>query len=191
MADEIPNPTTDAAGGASAEQALQAAKEAIAAAQQMNAKPAGEAGASAVKTGTEVMAAMEAAMREDPGAVSVRGGGGHNVGAPAVQPVSLPDFGGSSSKSLPAGMELLSDIALNVRIELGRTKMLLEDVLKLGDGTVVELDKLAGDPVDIYVNDRPVARGEVLVLNDNFCIRISEVFSKEMIDQLTDSKPAA
>lgn len=191
MADEIPNPTTDAAGGASAEQALQAAKEAIAAAQQMNAKPAGEAGASAAKTGTEVMAAMEAAMREDPGAASGRGGGGHNGGAPAVQPVSLPDFGGSSSKSLPAGMELLSDIALNVRIELGRTKMLLEDVLKLGDGTVVELDKLAGDPVDIYVNDRPVARGEVLVLNDNFCIRISEVFSKEMIDQLTDSKPAA
>lgn len=191
MADEIPNPTTDAAGSASAEQALQAAKEAIAAAQEMNAKPAGEAGASAVKTGTEVMAAMEAAMREDPGTASVRGGGVHNGGAPAVQPVSLPDFGGSSSKSLPAGMELLSDIALNVRIELGRTKMLLEDVLKLGDGTVVELDKLAGDPVDIYVNDRPVARGEVLVLNDNFCIRISEVFSKEMIDQLTDSKPAA
>ncbi|MCE2923974.1 MAG: flagellar motor switch protein FliN [bacterium] len=191
MADEIPNPTTDAAGNASAEQALQAAKEAIAAAQEMNAKPAAEAGASAVKTGTEVMAAMEAAMREDPGTASGRGGGGHKGGAPAVQPVSLPDFGGSSSKSLPAGMELLSDIALNVRIELGRTKMLLEDVLKLGDGTVVELDKLAGDPVDIYVNDRPVARGEVLVLNDNFCIRISEVFSKEMIDQLTDSKPAA
>ena len=48
-------------------------------------------------------------------------------------------------------------------------------MLKLGEGSVVELDKLAGDPVDVYVNHRLVARGEVLVLNDNFCIRISEI----------------
>ena len=53
--------------------------------------------------------------------------------------------------------------------------LLVEDVLKLSSGSVVELDKLAGDPVDIYVNQRLVARGEVLVLNDNFCIRISEI----------------
>ena len=72
-------------------------------------------------------------------------------------------------------IELLSDVDLHVKIELGRTQMLVEDVLKLGEGSVVELDKLAGDPVDVYVNDRLVARGEVLVLNDNFCIRISEI----------------
>ena len=53
--------------------------------------------------------------------------------------------------------------------------MLVEDVLRLGEGTVVELDKLAGDPVDIYVNERHVARGEVLVLNDNFCVRVNEI----------------
>lgn len=53
--------------------------------------------------------------------------------------------------------------------------MLVEDVLKLSEGSVVELDKLAGDPVDVYVNNRLVARGEVLVLNDNFCIRVSEI----------------
>jgi flagellar motor switch protein FliN/FliY len=53
--------------------------------------------------------------------------------------------------------------------------MFVEDVLRLGDGAVVELDKLAGDPVDVFVNDRKVARGEVLVLNDNFCVRISEI----------------
>jgi len=76
-------------------------------------------------------------------------------------------------------MDLLNDVNLDVRIELGRTKMLVEDVLRLGDGTVVELDKLAGDPVDIYVNDKPVARGEVLVLNDNFCVRISEIISRD------------
>jgi flagellar motor switch protein FliN/FliY len=55
--------------------------------------------------------------------------------------------------------------------------MLVEDVLRLGEGSVVELDKLAGDPVDVYVNDRAVARGEVLVLNDNFCVRISEILT--------------
>ncbi len=75
------------------------------------------------------------------------------------------------------GLELLGDVDLDVTIELGRTEMIVEDVLKLGSGSVVELDKLAGDPVDVFVNGRRVARGEVLVLNDNFCIRVSEVVS--------------
>jgi len=61
------------------------------------------------------------------------------------------------------------------KIELGRSRMLVEDVLKLSEGAVVELDKLAGDPVDVFVNDRLVARGEVLVLNDNFCVRVNEI----------------
>lgn len=73
------------------------------------------------------------------------------------------------------GLEMLGDVDLHVMVELGRTEMLVEDVLKLNSGSVVELDKLAGDPVDVYVNQRLVARGEVLVLNDNFCIRISEI----------------
>jgi flagellar motor switch protein FliN/FliY len=64
-----------------------------------------------------------------------------------------------------------------MRIELGRSNMYLEDVLKLGVGSVVELDKLAGDPVDVYVSDRLIARGEVLVLNDNFCVRINNIHS--------------
>lgn len=72
-------------------------------------------------------------------------------------------------------IDLLGDVELHVKIELGRTQMLVEDVLRLGTGSIVELDKLAGDPVDVYVNNRLIARGEVLVLNDNFCIRISEI----------------
>jgi flagellar motor switch protein FliN len=105
--------------------------------------------------------------------------------APSATPVAakFPSFDNIPSMRMPEGMDLLSDVNLNVKIELGRTKMLLEDVLKLGEGTVVELDKLAGDPVDIYVNDRPVARGEVLVLNDNFCVRISEILNKDGIDK--------
>lgn len=86
--------------------------------------------------------------------------------------------GVGSPRALPDGLDLLADVNLNVKIELGRTRMFVEDVLRLNEGSVVELDKLAGDPVDIYVNDRPVARGEVLVLNDNFCVRISEIITR-------------
>jgi flagellar motor switch protein FliN/FliY len=74
--------------------------------------------------------------------------------------------------------DMLLDIPLDVRIELGRTKMRLDDILRLGKGSVVTLDQLAGEPLDIYVNDRLVARGEVLVLHDNFCVRVTEVIRK-------------
>ena len=83
--------------------------------------------------------------------------------------------GGADKPGGATGIEMLGDVELDVRIELGRTEMLVEEVLQLGSGSVVELDKLAGDPVDVFVNGRKVARGEVLVLNDNFCIRVSEV----------------
>lgn len=98
-------------------------------------------------------------------------------------PFKLPDFAPPTRKDLSAGISLLGDVNLNVKIELGRTRMLVEDVLRLSEGSVVELDKLAGDPVDIYVNDRAVARGEVLVLNDNFCVRINEILAPVSADQ--------
>lgn len=100
-------------------------------------------------------------------------GGASGFAAAGSRGAGLPhDSGAAGGRS---GIELLSDVDLQVSIELGRTQMLVEDVLRLGPGSVVELDKLAGDPVDVYVNQRLVARGEVLVLNDNFCIRISEI----------------
>lgn len=98
---------------------------------------------------------------------------------PGSAPLDLPSFDQDRRQAIPAELDLLADVNLNVKIELGRTRMLVEDVLKLSDGAVVELDKLAGDPVDIYVNDRHVARGEVLVLNDNFCVRINEIVEPE------------
>jgi flagellar motor switch protein FliN len=107
--------------------------------------------------------------------------------APAVPGLSrfeLPDFGGIPPSSEKATLELLRDVELDVKIELGRSYMHLEEVLKLRRGSVVTLDKLAGDPVDIYVNGRLIARGEVLVLNDNFCVRVAELLSGE------DPKPA-
>lgn len=92
---------------------------------------------------------------------------------------NLPNFDAAVSGVDPSRVTMLNDVKLRVKIELGRARMLVEDVLKLGEGAVVELDKLAGDPVDVYVNDRLVARGEVLVLNDNFCVRISDVISTD------------
>lgn len=101
--------------------------------------------------------------------------------------LSLPDFASAGlDEAAITGIEMLSDVDLHVTVELGRTEMLVEDVLKLGAGSIVELDKLAGDPVDVYVNNRLVARGEVLVLNDNFCIRISEIIS-DLQEQVTQA----
>lgn len=100
--------------------------------------------------------------------------GGEQVSGPNVD---LPNFQQVLADVEASGIDLLHDVELHVKIELGRTHMLIEDVLRLAEGSVVELDKLAGDPVDVFVNDRLVARGEVLVLNDNFCVRVNEIVS--------------
>ena len=89
----------------------------------------------------------------------------------------LEEFAGSAATAENATFDLIRDVELDLKIELGRTNMYLEDVLKLRKGSVVPLDKLAGDPVDIYANGRLIARGEVLVLNDNFCVRIAELIA--------------
>lgn len=96
-----------------------------------------------------------------------------------LAPFRLEEFGGAPPSADVATLELIRDVELDLKIELGRTQMHLEDVLKLHKGSVVPLDKLAGDPVDIFVNGRLIARGEVLVLNDNFCVRVAELISAE------------
>jgi flagellar motor switch protein FliN/FliY len=103
----------------------------------------------------------------------------HRNDLPGLAPFQLHEFGGTPASSEKATLELLSDVELDVKIELGRTHMHLEEILKLRRGSVVLLDKLAGDPVEIYVNERLVARGEVLVLNDNFCVRVAELIAGE------------
>jgi len=94
-----------------------------------------------------------------------------------IEPFEFTSLSGAAASTDRASLELVRDVELNLKIELGRTYMKLEDVLGLGKGSVVPLDKRAGDPVDIYVNGRLIARGEVLVLNDNFCVRVAELVS--------------
>jgi flagellar motor switch protein FliN len=101
---------------------------------------------------------------------------------PGLAAFELKDLTGAAPSGEKATLELLKDVDLDLRIELGRTHMYLEDVLKLKRGSVVTLDKLAGDPVDVFVNGRLVARGEVLVLNDNFCVRVTELLTGDDFD---------
>jgi flagellar motor switch protein FliN/FliY len=72
-------------------------------------------------------------------------------------------------------IDLLAGLEMNVSVELGRTELTVQEVLGLGPGSVIELDRLAGEPVDILVNDKVIARGEVVVVDENFGVRIVEV----------------
>jgi len=129
----------------------------------------------------EVAAAMAAAIESEAAAARAM----PHPPAGSV-PFTLPDLASGESESgaaLNQAIDLLRDVQLNVKIELGRTRMLVDDVLRLGEGSVVELDKLAGDPVDVFVNERLVARGEVLVLNDNFCVRINDIVQQHLDEE--------
>lgn len=79
-----------------------------------------------------------------------------------------------------ASIEMLMDVPLTVTIELGRTEMTLRQALDLQHGSVVELDRLAGDPVDVFVNERLIAKGEVVVVDDKFAVRITELVSNSV-----------
>ncbi len=94
---------------------------------------------------------------------------------PAAAAYQFDDLQDTASNESPHSLDLLGDVQLDLRIELGRTVMRLDEVLRLRSGSVVALDKLAGDPVDIYINGRLIAHGEVLVMNDHFCVRVTEL----------------
>ncbi|WP_214740118.1 MULTISPECIES: flagellar motor switch phosphatase FliY [unclassified Exiguobacterium] len=81
----------------------------------------------------------------------------------------------ASQEVAPANLGLLYDVPLNVTVELGRTKKSVREVLELSQGSIIELDKLAGEPVDIYVNQQRIARGEVVVIEENFGVRVTEI----------------
>jgi len=82
-------------------------------------------------------------------------------------------------------LKLILDIPLRVTVELGRTKMAVSDLLNLGQGSVVELSKLAGEPMEVLVNDKLIARGEAVVVNEKFGVRLTDIIStKERVEQL-------
>ncbi|MDQ2650665.1 MAG: flagellar motor switch protein FliN [Actinomycetota bacterium] len=104
--------------------------------------------------------------------------------APPVAPEPAPTATPASAtaprlSSVPSGLELLHDVELAVTVELGRTRMLVRDVLDLVPGSVIELDRAAGSPVDVLVNGTMIARGEVVVIDEEFGVRITEVVGHE------------
>lgn len=188
------SPPTDGSdgGAADAEKALEAAQEAVSklAEQAADSGPsdAGSPGSGeAQESAPDAVAAGNTSSGAEPDAEAAappKADG--STSATAEKTFNMPDLKAGEGPESTIGIELIGDVTLNVKIELGRTRMLVDDVLRLSEGAVVELEKLAGDPVDIYVNDRPVARGEVLVLNDNFCVRVNEILenSAETIERL-------
>ena len=101
--------------------------------------------------------------------------------APEVRPARFEDFGsadGEGSHS-PQQIDALMDLELPVIIELGRTSMFIRDILELSPGSIVELNKLSGEPVDLFINDKKFAQGEVVVIDENFGIRITDLVKVE------------
>lgn len=103
-------------------------------------------------------------------ATSNEGGGGSAGGAaPESGRLARTDF---------SKLKMILDVPLKVSVELGRTKMLVNDLLQLGQGSVIELDKIAGEPMEILINDKLVAMGEVVVVNEKFGVRLTDVVSQ-------------
>ncbi len=85
--------------------------------------------------------------------------------------------GNESGQKEKYDLDLILDIPLDVSVELGKVKMLVNNLLQLGQGSIIELDKLVGEPLDIYINQKLVAKGDVVVMNDKFGIRVTDVIS--------------
>lgn len=139
----------------------------------MEASPLGQ-----METGGDPGAAFQAAGA--PASVPAGGGGGGSGAAQAP--------GGEANKQQQTpvhSLDFILDIPLKVSVELGRTKMPIRDVLALAQGSVVELSKFAGEPLEVLINDKLIARGEVVVVNEKFGIRLTDIISPvERIEQL-------
>ena len=112
-----------------------------------------------------------------------RGGAGGMMGmphgaAPNVQSVQFPNLNPTAAGAEPGNIGLLMDVYMEMTVELGRTRKLIKEILGMGEGTIIELDKLAGEPVDILVNHKLIAKGEVVVIDENFGVRVTEIVSQ-------------
>ena len=93
------------------------------------------------------------------------------------KPASFPPLEGGAAGGTVKNLEFILDIPMQVSVQLGSSRMLIRDLLQLGQGSVIELDKLAGEPMEVFVNNKLVARGEVVVVNEKFGIRLTDVIS--------------
>ncbi len=108
------------------------------------------------------------------------------MNTPNVQSVQYPMLQNGAVGMEQGNIGLIMDVFMEMTVELGRTKKLIKDILGMGEGTIIELDKLAGEPVDILVNHKPIAKGEVVVIDENFGVRVTEILSP--MERLADSQ---
>ena len=99
------------------------------------------------------------------------------IEAPAPRTPQFADFEQTMLSNTEVPISMLLDLSLPISIELGRTTMTVQELLRLGRGSVIQLDRLAGEPIDIYVGDRRFAEGEVVVLGEHFGVRITRIVS--------------
>ena len=98
---------------------------------------------------------------------------------PNINPALFTSFDTQPAQKQSNSIDLLLDVPLRISVELGKATMTIKDVLALGPGSVVELNKMAGEPVDIVVNDKLIARGEVVVVDENFGVRVTDIVTPE------------
>ncbi|MDR2509361.1 MAG: flagellar motor switch protein FliN [Spirochaetaceae bacterium] len=111
-----------------------------------------------------------------PGMVGGPASGGFGM-PPNMQSVQFPNLNNAISPREQGNIGLLMDVNMEMTVELGRTRKLIKEILLMGEGTIIELDKLAGEPVDILVNHKLIAKGEVVVIDENFGVRVTEIVS--------------
>ncbi len=115
------------------------------------------------------------------------GGGGMSIpgmNIPNVQSLQYPNLQQGMNSMEQGNISLIMDVYMEMTVELGRTKKQIKEILGMGEGTIIELDKLAGEPVDILVNHKPIAKGEVVVIDENFGVRVTEILSP--IERVSD-----
>jgi flagellar motor switch protein FliN/FliY len=110
------------------------------------------------------------------GAMGMQPGQQQSIG---IKGVSFPSLASAGAASGNTNLNLLMDVQMALTVELGRTKMYIKDILGLGEGSIIELDKLAGEPVDLLVNGKLIAKGEVVVIDENFGVRVTDIVSPQ------------
>ncbi|MGM0380894.1 MAG: flagellar motor switch protein FliN [bacterium] len=117
------------------------------------------------------------AEEQTPKAQSTADGGGKADGEKEVKNVDFPQFDATEGDKPVGNINMLMDVPMEVSVELGRTNLQVKEILNLGAGSIIELDRLAGEPVDLLINGRLVARGEVVVIDENFGVRVTSIVS--------------
>jgi flagellar motor switch protein FliN/FliY len=108
---------------------------------------------------------------------SAGGGAAGGAGKGAPKTPALSELPAGARAGAPSSLDTLLDVSLPVAIEFGRTNMTVQEVLELGSGSVIQLDRMVGEPIDIFISDRKLAEGEVVVIGEHFGVRITRIIS--------------